>query len=76
MTKYHPESWQPAWTVRTMLEALISTFLDKTEEMQGVGGLFDYNKEILKKWAIKSQSYVCDKCGPIKNLLINKVEEP
>jgi len=54
MTKYHPESWQPAWTVRTMLEAIISTFLDKDEKMQGLGGLFDYTADVKKKLAIKS----------------------
>ena len=27
VTKFHPEEWSPSWTIRTMLEAIISVLL-------------------------------------------------
>jgi ubiquitin-protein ligase len=34
ITQYHPEEWNSAWTIRTMLEAVISLF---AENVEGVG---------------------------------------
>ena len=34
ITQYHPDEWNSAWTIRTMLEAVISLF---NEKVVGVG---------------------------------------
>lgn len=48
-----------------MLEAVISLF---AENVQGVGYLAS-SADIRKFLAKSSHAYVCDKCGPIKDLL-------
>ena len=35
----------------------------------GIGGLKSFNKEDIKRLALKSRSFSCEKCGPIINLL-------
>lgn len=37
-TSYHPESWNPAWTIQSMLRGLVS-FMADTEEHEMIGGL-------------------------------------
>lgn len=37
-TEYHPESWNPAWTIQSMLRGLVSFMTDEVEQ-QLVGGL-------------------------------------
>eukprot|EP00597_Dinobryon_sp_UTEXLB2267_P006539 CAMPEP_0170065066 /NCGR_PEP_ID=MMETSP0019_2-20121128/5297_1 /TAXON_ID=98059 /ORGANISM="Dinobryon sp., Strain UTEXLB2267" /LENGTH=289 /DNA_ID=CAMNT_0010271851 /DNA_START=57 /DNA_END=926 /DNA_ORIENTATION=- len=66
ISAYHEESWQPAWGVRTMLEAIIS-FLPS--EGAGAIGALDWTPEERKKLAIESNSYCCPLCGPISSLL-------
>jgi hypothetical protein len=66
ISAYHEESWQPAWGVRTMLEAIIS-FLPS--EGAGAIGALDWTAEERKKLAKQSLLYHCPTCGPIKNLL-------
>lgn len=51
ITSYHPEEWNPTWTVRTMLEGIISTFNDVSEKLMGVGGIKDYDDKEIKKLA-------------------------
>lgn len=65
ITQYHPEEWNSAWTIQTMLEAVISLF---AENMQGVGALTS-SAEIRLFLAKNSHTFVCEKCGPIKELL-------
>lgn len=65
ITQYHPEEWNSAWTIRTMLEAVISLF---AENVQGVGSL-SATKDIREYLAKTSHSFACEKCGPIKNIL-------
>ena len=66
ISAYHPESWQPAWGIRLMLEALISFLPTKGE---GAVGALDFSKEERKKLAIESQNFKCPLCGPIKPLI-------
>ena len=48
-----------------MLEAVISLF---AENVQGVGSLAS-SADVRIHLAKTSQSYICDKCGPIKELI-------
>ena len=63
---YHPELWQPAWGIRLILEALIS-FLPTPAD--GAIGALDWSPAERKRLAQKSQSYVCNCCGKIVDLL-------
>jgi len=69
---YHPETWQPSWSIRTAILALIAFMETKSEG--SVGGL-DYTKEERIKLAKKSQTFKCDRCGLIKNLLLQERPE-
>lgn len=66
ISAYHEETWQPAWGIRTMLEALIS-FLP-TEGAGAIGAL-DWTPEERRRLAVQSRSYVCPTCGAIADLL-------
>ena len=74
MTQYHKEEWQAAWTIRSMLEAIIAFFPVK-EDHDAIGAINSSpeNRKNLAKLSIK---YKCDVCGPIANLLkpIEKIE--
>ena len=74
MTRYHKEEWQAAWTIRSMLEAIIAFFPVK-EDHDAIGAL-DSSVESRKKFAKLSIKYKCDVCGPIAKLLkpIEKME--
>ena len=61
---HHPESWQPSWSIRTALVALIA-FLP-TPGAGAIGSL-DYPAEERKKLAIKSRTFTCPECGAIAN---------
>lgn len=63
---YHPESWQPGWSIRTALLAIIG-FMPTPGK--GAIGSLDYSDAERRDLAIKSQSWKCDSCGLAKNLL-------
>jgi len=65
-TAYHQELWQPAWGIRLILEAIIS-FLPTPAD--GAIGALDWDKEERRRLAKKSRGFVCDKCGPICDLV-------
>ena len=67
MTKYHKEEWQAAWTIRSMLEAIIAFFPIK-EDHDAIGAL-ESSTESRKYYAKQSIKYKCDICGPIANIL-------
>ena len=72
ISNFHPELWQPAWGIRTMMEALRSFFPTPSEG--AVGGL-DWPAETRAELAKESVSWVCPNClVPNSNLLT--VEEP
>jgi len=60
ITGYHPETWLPAWGIRTALIALISFMT--TEGKDAVGAL-DYTPEERRILAKKSHSWHCPQCG-------------
>ncbi|KAI0561103.1 Ubiquitin-conjugating enzyme [Gracilaria domingensis] len=66
VTAHHQETWQPSWGIRTILTALIG-FMPSPAE--GLGSL-DYPDEDRRRLAIKSHSFICDRCGarPIEQL--------
>ena len=66
ISAHHPEAWQPAWGVRTMLEAIIS-FLP-TEAHGAIGGL-EWSPEERRKLAEASHSFICPHCGEIKDII-------
>jgi ubiquitin-conjugating enzyme E2 J1 len=63
---HHPESWQPSWSIRTALLAIIGFM---PTEGKGALGSLDYSPEERKALAKKSHSWSCPSCGLIKNLL-------
>jgi ubiquitin-conjugating enzyme E2 J1 len=67
LTKYHKDEWQAAWTIRSMLEAIIAFFPIK-EDHDAIGAL-ESSTESRKYYAKQSVKYKCDICGPIANIL-------
>ncbi|KAG8036744.1 hypothetical protein G9C98_004066 [Cotesia typhae] len=63
---HHPETWQPSWSIRTALLALIAFM--PTPGNDTIGSL-DYTAEERQKLAKKSQSWECNICGKIVDLL-------
>ncbi|XP_064595403.1 ubiquitin-conjugating enzyme E2 J1-like [Liolophura sinensis] len=63
---YHPESWQPSWSIRTALLAIIGFM--PTHGAGAIGSL-DYTAQERKSLAKKSQSWQCPSCGDISNVL-------
>mmetsp|Transcript_11415 Transcript_11415/g.28798 ORF Transcript_11415/g.28798 Transcript_11415/m.28798 type:complete len:238 (-) Transcript_11415:293-1006(-) len=62
---FHPEDWQPSWSVRTALIALIAFMVsDETS----VGSL-EYPPSERRALASRSVHWECAKCGPIAPLL-------
>ncbi|GAB6026710.1 Ubiquitin-conjugating enzyme E2 J1 [Chamberlinius hualienensis] len=59
---HHPESWQPSWSIRTALLAIIGFM--PTSGLGAIGSL-DYSPDERRKLAKKSLDFKCDDCGPI-----------
>lgn len=59
ISAHHPESWQPSWSIRTMLMA-IQTFL--ITPGNGAIGALDYNDEERKELARRSVAWKCPTC--------------
>ncbi|XP_069462605.1 ubiquitin-conjugating enzyme E2 J1-like isoform X2 [Ambystoma mexicanum] len=57
---HHPETWQPSWSIRTALLAIIGFMPTKGE---GAIGSLDYTPEERKALAKKSQDFCCEGCG-------------
>lgn len=66
---HHPESWQPSWSIRTALLALIAFMPTKTT---GAIGSLDYSPEERKFLAKKSTDFKCHVCGSLSNKLSGK----
>jgi len=60
VSAYHPEHWQPSWSMRTALLAIIGFMPTKGE---GAIGALDYTPEERKVLAKRSWSYTCNRCG-------------
>uniref|UniRef100_A0A0C9SC82 Putative ubiquitin protein ligase n=1 Tax=Amblyomma americanum TaxID=6943 RepID=A0A0C9SC82_AMBAM len=70
---HHPESWQPSWSLRTALLAIIGFM--PTHGSGAIGSL-DYSAQERKQLAKKSQTWTCPNCGPIARLLKERSQEP
>ncbi|EZA62902.1 hypothetical protein DMN91_003192 [Ooceraea biroi] len=71
---HHPETWQPSWSIRTALLALIA-FMPTPGS--GTIGALDYSTEERQKLAKKSLNWQCDTCGKVVDLLSkNSVKKP
>lgn len=66
LTAHHPEHWQPAWGIRTILEALIAFF--PTPADSAIGAL-QWRPDERMALAAQSRSWVCATCGSIADLL-------
>lgn len=69
---YHPESWQPSWSIRTALLAIIGFM---PTHGNGALGSLDYTSEERQQLAKRSQKFKCSECGPIKDFLKKKSNE-
>lgn len=67
---YHPETWLPSWSIQTALIALQAFFV--TDAKGAIGGI-NWPDEARESAAMKSHNYVCQTCGPIKNILNVKI---
>ncbi|XP_036438270.1 ubiquitin-conjugating enzyme E2 J1 isoform X2 [Colossoma macropomum] len=57
---HHPETWQPSWSIRTALIAIIGFMPTKGE---GAIGSLDYTPEERRTLAKKSLDFCCEMCG-------------
>ncbi|KAF6730343.1 Ubiquitin-conjugating enzyme E2 J1 [Oryzias melastigma] len=57
---HHPETWQPSWSIRTALIAIIGFMPTKGE---GAIGSLDYTPEERKALAKKSLDFCCESCS-------------
>ncbi|KAI9237629.1 MAG: ubiquitin-conjugating enzyme/RWD-like protein [Podila humilis] len=71
ITGHHPEYWQPAWGIRTVLVAIMG-FLP-TKSKGAIGGL-DTSTEARKALALRSKSWVCKICHQDNVTLLPDVE--
>lgn len=69
---HHPESWQPSWSIRTALLAIIGFM--PTHGAGAIGSL-DYSPEERKKLANRSKEWKCSTCGNINCILKPMTEE-
>lgn len=70
---HHPETWQPSWSIRTALLALIAFM---SSPGNGAIGSLDYTPEERKLLAKKSRNWECPECGKIVNLLSSSKSKP
>jgi len=73
ISSHHPETWQPSWSIRTALLALIA-FMPTSS--RGSLGALEYTPEERLNLAKKSQNWICDKCGQISHLLAKNKAKP
>jgi len=69
---HHPETWQPSWSIRTALLAIIGFM---PSPAQGTIGSLDYTPEERRTLARRSQSWSCPTCGSTSGLLAPPGEE-
>jgi len=63
---HHPETWQPSWSIRTALLAIIGFM---PSPAKGTIGSLDYTPEERRTLARRSQSWSCPTCGSTSGLL-------
>ncbi|XP_063683186.1 ubiquitin-conjugating enzyme E2 J1-like [Bolinopsis microptera] len=60
MSEYHPETWQPSWSIRTVLLAIVG-FMPTPGK--GAIGALDWTDAERKKLALQSVKWSCRGCG-------------
>ncbi|KAH9504682.1 hypothetical protein Btru_062566 [Bulinus truncatus] len=69
---HHPESWQPSWSIRTALLAIIGFM---PTHPNGAIGSLDYTPEERKILSKKSKDWKCPVCGDISTVLLEPNSE-
>jgi len=64
---HHPETWQPSWSIRTALLAIIGFM---PTPAQGTIGSLDYSPEERRRLARRSSEWSCPLCGVAGGLLL------
>lgn len=72
MSNFHPELWQPAWGIRTIMEALRSFFPTPGE---GAIGALDWPPDLRKKLAEESLGWTCEICKKRNDEILVFMEE-
>jgi len=72
-SSYHPENWQPAWSIRTALLALRS-FMPSAAK--GAVGSLNQSKEVREELAKKSHDWKCDHCKKLNKELLPPPPSP
>lgn len=72
ISNHHPEHWQPSWSVRTALTALIA-FMPTNPN--GALGSLDYKKEERRVLAVKSRESAPKYGTPDRQTLIDQIHE-
>ena len=67
ITGYHQETWQPSWSIRTAVLAIIG-FMPSPG--QGTIGSLDYTPEERRALAVRSRDWRCPECGLVAELLL------
>jgi ubiquitin-conjugating enzyme E2 J1 len=70
---FHPEHWQPSWSIRTVLVALIAFM---PSEPQGAIGSLNYSKSERQYLANESRTWKCPACGIINHEVIKSQSPP
>ncbi|XP_063244057.1 ubiquitin-conjugating enzyme E2 J1-like [Bacillus rossius redtenbacheri] len=73
ISDHHPETWQPSWSIRTALLALIA-FMPTPGT--GTIGSLDYTPEERRTLARRSVTWECPTCGKILHHLSTSSSEP
>ena len=72
ISNFHPELWQPAWGVRTIMEALRSFFPTPGD---GAIGSLDWPADTRRRLAEESVDWMCPNCGRRNGDILPHVEE-
>ena len=72
ISAHHPEDWQPAWGIRTMITALVAFFPTPAD---GALGALQWRPDERRKLALESQTWRCPCCGPIAELVEGGADE-
>ncbi|BDA42958.1 probable ubiquitin-conjugating enzyme E2 J2 at N-terminal half [Coccomyxa sp. Obi] len=72
ISSHHPEHWQPSWSVRTALTALIAFF---PTPGNGAIGSLDWTKEERAAMALKSREQPPQFGGPERQAVTNEIHE-
>ncbi|CAL9776115.1 unnamed protein product [Musa acuminata subsp. burmannicoides] len=72
ISNYHPEHWQPSWSVRTALVALIAFM---STNPNGALGSLDYKKDVRRELAIKSREAAPRYGNPERQKLIDEIHQ-